>query len=212
KIRKEIAIMKKCDHKHVVKLNEVLDDINSRKIYLVLEYLENGEKKGRPMMSFKEARAVFRDVLLGLEYLHYQGIIHRDIKPANLLLSKDNTVKISDFGVSFASNLNENDPDYDEKNNDYELAKTAGTPAFFAPELCFSSNNKLKPSISSDNSNNNNNNNEIEDNPPKIDYKIDIWALGVTLYCLLFGNLPFNADSEFELFDVIINQPLSFPS
>lgn len=192
KIRREIAIMKKINHPNVVQLKEVMDDENSRKIYLVLEYLENGEVKwqkspGVPMMSLEESMRVFRDVVLGLEYLHYQGIIHRDIKPANLLIARDGAVKISDFGVSFASSLRTGETD------DYDLAKTAGTPAFLAPELC-------QPL------------HDLEgDNHPKITYKIDIWALGVTLYCFLFGKLPFWANNEFELFDVICHDELKMP-
>ncbi|OWB85972.1 nucleotide binding protein [[Candida] boidinii] len=240
KIRREIAIMKKCNHPHVVKLIEVLDDVNSRKIYLVLEYLKKGEIKwqktendliqinskdnqnisvsidnnnnnnknnqldqpvnvdlneiekikssksekdqfeNEPFLTLKESKQVFRDVISGLEYLHNQGIIHRDIKPSNLLVSEDNIVKISDFGVSFAASL--------DGNNEFELAKTAGTPAFLAPELCKTDGSEVK-----------------------VTYKIDIWALGVTLYCLLFGRLPFEAKSEFVLFDTINNEPLSFP-
>ena len=45
KVKREIAIMKKCRHKHIVALREVLDDLNSLKIYLVLEYMEKGEIK-----------------------------------------------------------------------------------------------------------------------------------------------------------------------
>ncbi|KAH3679355.1 hypothetical protein WICMUC_001036 [Wickerhamomyces mucosus] len=196
KIKKEIAIMKKLNHPNIVQLKEVLDDLNSRKIYLILEYLEKGEIKwqkslNNPFMTLPQAIKAFRDVLLGLEYLHYQGIIHRDIKPANLLISKDNSVKISDFGVSYiATNLQDltnND------NNDLELAKTAGTPAFFAPELCqplFDYNIDLK----------------------KINYKIDIWALGITLYCFLFGSMPFWGENEFELFRSINESKLKFPN
>jgi len=135
KIKKEIAIMKKLHHKHVVKLIEVLDDLKSRKIYLVIEYCSKGEIKwcqddcmemeavGPPVQDFQSIRSITRGVILGLEYLHYQGIIHRDIKPANLLLSADNVVKISDFGVSLASTSimidntveNLNDPDARKK-------------------------------------------------------------------------------------------------
>ena len=213
KIRKEVAIMKKCDHPHVVKLIEVLDAENSRKIYLVLEYLEKGEIKWQispeevllavkskseinnlsgeitikdcilePLLSLEQTKKIFRDILGGLEYLHYQGIIHRDIKPSNLLVSHDDNVKISDFGVSFADNLD------GETQDDVELAKTAGTPAFLAPELCGTEGKNMK-----------------------VTYKIDIWALGVTLYCFVFGCLPFYADSEYQLFQNICHDDVKFP-
>lgn len=252
KIRREIAIMKRCDHKYIVNLKEVLDDRRSHKIYLVLEYLEKGEIKWKrpspiknpiplgdcrdtnipccesnshqkiedssldynelltdiysPNLTFRQSRKVFRDVLLGLEYLHMQGIIHRDIKPANLLVGSDNTVKISDFGVSFASYLGNTEEGFFM--SETELAKTVGTPAFFAPELCgttYSSNNSTVKmnGLKSENQN--------ERPTPKVTYKIDIWALGVTLYCLLFGKVPFNAELEFALYDVIVNQDLTFP-
>src|SRR5690606_36371768 len=54
-----------------------------------------------PALSLESARSTFRDTVLGLEYLHFHGIIHRDIKPANLLWTKDFRVKISDFGVRY---------------------------------------------------------------------------------------------------------------
>uniref|UniRef100_T1JPE8 Protein kinase domain-containing protein n=1 Tax=Strigamia maritima TaxID=126957 RepID=T1JPE8_STRMM len=71
----------------------------------------------------------FRDVVMGLEYLHFQKIIHRDIKPSNLLLGDDD--HIADFGV-----CNEFD------GNDAYLSNTAGTPAFMAPEALEDSRNK----------------------------------------------------------------------
>lgn len=182
--------MKKCSHPNIVRLIEVLDD-SSKKIYMVLEYLERGEinwqdKNDNPIMTLDEARDVARDVASGLEYLHFQGIVHRDIKPANLLRDKDGTVKISDFGVSYASNLD------NDTNDELELAKTAGTPAFFAPELCTTTAPDGGPR-------------------PPITYKIDVWAFGVTLFCLVFGKLPFSAENEYELFDVISSDPLVFP-
>lgn len=46
------------------------------------------------------ARAYFRDILQGLEYLHFQRVIHRDLKPSNILVSGEGVAKIGDFGVS----------------------------------------------------------------------------------------------------------------
>jgi len=109
-----------------------------------LEYLDGGEVKWqispeepKPVMSQNVARKVFRDVISGVGYLHHQGIVHRDIKPANLLWTSDGHVKISDFGVScFMNTDNPNLSAQERRNNELELAKTAGSPAFFAPELC----------------------------------------------------------------------------
>lgn len=92
-----------------------------------------------PALTFEQARSTFRDTVLGLEYLHYHGIIHRDIKPANLLWTKNYRVKISDFGVSYLGRGDDEGTKRkkDKFSGDIELAKTVGTPAFFAPELCF---------------------------------------------------------------------------
>ncbi|KAI8348985.1 kinase-like domain-containing protein [Mortierella sp. GBAus27b] len=201
KIRREIAIMKKCDHPNVVKLIEVIDDPTAKKIYLVLEYMEGGEVRwkdteDKPILSLQEARSIFRDVVLGLEYLHMQGIYHRDIKPANLLLSAEGGVKISDFGVSHFSEKNALERDLENSPDDLELAKTAGSPAFFAPELYPSASTGMLPATTG---------------RPPITKAIDIWALGVTLYCFVYGRCPFIADTEFELFNIIPRKQPVFP-
>lgn len=152
-----------------------------------------------PCFPLDEARRAFRDVVLGLQYLHYQGIVHRDIKPANLLWTRDHSVKISDFGVSyFGRPMREFEPDEtvseseaQDFDDELELSKTVGTPAFFAPELCYT---------------------DLDSGPPpKISEKIDIWSLGVTLYCMIFARIPFLAEDEFQMFRKIATEKVYIP-
>ncbi|XP_012273675.1 uncharacterized protein LOC105696081 isoform X2 [Orussus abietinus] len=126
KVYREIALLKKLDHPNVVKLVEVLDDPDEDNLYLVFELVQRGEVLQVPTdqpLDEKTARKNFRDVVMGIEYLHYQRIVHRDIKPSNLLVDGEGRVKIADLGVSAelreASEL---------------LTGSAGTPAFAAPE------------------------------------------------------------------------------
>lgn len=152
-----------------------------------------------PCFTVIEARQAFRDVVLGLQYLHYQGIVHRDIKPANLLWTKEHNVKISDFGVSyFGRPMRESEPDEtvseseaQDFDDELELSKTVGTPAFFAPELCYT---------------------DLDAGPPpKISEKIDVWSLGVTLYCMIFARIPFLAEDEFQMFRKIAKEEVYIP-
>ncbi|TPX09989.1 uncharacterized protein E0L32_008836 [Thyridium curvatum] len=152
-----------------------------------------------PCFTMEQARTTFRDTVLGLEYLHYEGVVHRDIKPANLLWTKDYRVKISDFGVSyFGRPIREGEPDDTvsesearDFDDDRELSRTVGTPAFFAPELCYT---------------------DLEREPPKVSEQIDVWSLGVTLYCLIFARIPFMAEDEFSMFKKIATEDVYIPT
>jgi [calcium/calmodulin-dependent protein kinase] kinase len=151
-----------------------------------------------PCFTMDQARSAFRDTVLGLEYLHYEGIVHRDIKPGNLLWTKDHRVKISDFGVSyFGRPIREGEPeetvsegDATDFDDNLELAKTVGTPAFFAPELCYT---------------------DLDTEQPKVTEQIDVWSLGITLYCIIFARLPFLADDEYQLFRCIAKNDAYIP-
>lgn len=176
----EIAVLKKLNHPNIVKLVEVLDDPDSDNLYMVFEFLEKGPVIEIPTstpLSETQAWTYFRDVVLGIEYLHHQKIIHRDIKPSNLLLDDKGTVQIADFGVC----------------NQFEgvdalLSGTAGTPAFVAPEA-------------------------LSENRSEYSGKaVDVWAMGVTLYAFVVGNVPFHDPSVLILYNKIRNQPLVFPS
>ncbi|RAR11614.1 kinase-like protein [Stemphylium lycopersici] len=142
-----------------------------------------------PLMTTHAAWEAFKDTVLGIEYLHYQNVIHRDIKPANLLVTREHRIKISDFGVSYLGRQKtdeasgeQSETEQQEVDEAIELAKTVGTPAFYAPELCRT---------------------ETDSETPLIDGGIDIWALGVTLYCLIYGRVPFHDTNTFTLMKVI---------
>ncbi|KAJ5670318.1 uncharacterized protein N7477_005681 [Penicillium maclennaniae] len=155
-----------------------------------------------PCLTINEARSAFRDSVLGLEYLHYQGIIHRDIKPANLLVTSSHRVKISDFGVSYLGRPMRDEEeeqleatDATELDDARELSKTVGTPAFYAPELCYTGDDFVD-SIGT---------------IPKITGAIDVWSLGVTLYGMVFGRLPFVSDDEYSMFQTIVKKEVFIP-
>lgn len=176
-IKEEIAIMKKLNHNNLVSLIEVLDAPAEDSLYMVMEMCKKGvvmkvglEEKADPYED-ERCRCWFRDLILGMEYLHAQGIVHRDIKPDNCLVTNDDVLKIVDFGVS----------EMFEKNSDMLTAKSVGSPAFLPPELCVVKHGDVSGKAT------------------------DIWSMGVTLYCLRYGRLPFEKESIFELYEAIKN-------
>ncbi|KAJ5693395.1 Calcium/calmodulin-dependent protein kinase kinase cmkC [Penicillium macrosclerotiorum] len=179
-IKEEIAIMKKLNHNNLVSLIEVLDDPSEDSLYMVMEMCKKGvvmkvglEERSDPYDD-EHCRCWFRDLILGIEYLHAQGIVHRDIKPDNCLVTSDDVLKVVDFGVSemFA------------KDSDMFTAKSAGSPAFLPPELCVVKHGDVSGTAA------------------------DIWSMGVTLYCLRYGKLPFEQQSIFELYESIRSSPV----
>ncbi|XP_067263008.1 calcium/calmodulin-dependent protein kinase kinase 1 [Chanodichthys erythropterus] len=179
RVYQEIAILKKLDHLNIVKLVEVLDDPAEDNLHMVFELMQKGPVMEVPTdspFSEDQARHYFRDIVLGIEYLHYQKIVHRDIKPSNLLLGDDGHVKIADFGVSNQF-----------EGNDAMLSSTAGTPAFMAPET-------------------------LSDNRKSFSGKaLDVWAMGVTLYCFVYGKCPFIDEYILALHNKIKCKPVEFP-
>ncbi|KAF7730196.1 hypothetical protein EC973_002804 [Apophysomyces ossiformis] len=172
-VRGEMAILKKLNHSHVVKLYEVLDDPNDDSLYMVFEMAHKGVLMNIEMdhvaepYSNDQARYYFREMILGIEYY---------IKPDNLLLSKDNVLKIVDFGVS----------EMFVKGND-KLKKSAGSPAFMAPELCVAHHGEVSGKAA------------------------DIWSMGITLYCLVYGQPPFTSTNLVELYEMIKSNPVPYP-
>ncbi|XP_063762658.1 calcium/calmodulin-dependent protein kinase kinase 1b isoform X2 [Eleginops maclovinus] len=179
KVYKEIAILKKLDHHNVVKLVEVLDDPDEDGLHMAFDLMTKGQVMEVPTdhpFTEEQAHFYFRDIVLGIEYLHHNKIIHRDIKPSNLLLGDDGHVKIADFGVS-----------NEFEGTDAHLSCTAGTPAFMAPEMV--TEHELSFSGKA----------------------LDVWAMGVTLYCFVFGKCPFYDENIISLYSKIKHKPVAFP-
>lgn len=224
KVLHEVEIMRRCSTQspNVIQLFNVLNDLKYSNVYLILEYCYKGEVKwmskdrsNNTCKNLAEVVRIVKGITIGLEYLKSNRIIHRDIKPSNLLIDHRGVVKISDFGVSYYV-LD------DEKQVQKDLNQTVGTPMFLPPELCnIRRQNNLTDSIDTGSTSVNGllvNVNEIQtqtENTPKeprvfLDYKLDIWSFGVSIYCLVFNCLPFSADNEFELFTKITHDKISY--
>ena len=163
KISREIEIMRKLSHRHIIQLYQVME--TESMIYIVTEYAANGEifdhlvRNGR--MTEGEACRVFTQILSAVKYCHTHGVVHRDLKAENLLLDSDNNIKLADFGFSNFYSPNE------------LLSTWCGSPPYAAPEL-FEGKQYVGP-------------------------KADIWSLGVVLYVLVSGSLPFDGATLQEL-------------
>lgn len=190
-IRGEVAIMKRIDHPNLVALHEVIDDQRSDKLFMVIEWCDKGtimppecnyDGKATPLDE-ERCRLYFRDMILGVEYLHAQGIAHRDIKADNVLLSDDDVLKIADFGVSEM---------FDRASENDTVQGCVGSPAYMSPELALISGGGAKQPVVL---------------PKKISgRKADIWAMGVTLFYMSHGRLPFEANCLDELYCKILNE------
>ena len=126
-VKNEINILKQIDNENVMKLYDVIDTPSN--LYLVLEYI-NGINlleiiKNEKYHFLKEQRAkkIFLQVVKGISYCHKKNIFHRDIKLENILVLKDDTIKIIDFGFGIKCN------------KDTYQKLFCGTPSYMPPEI-----------------------------------------------------------------------------
>ncbi|GAB1320794.1 cyclin-dependent kinase [Madurella fahalii] len=104
---REIQILKDCDHRNVVKLQEVVvgeDTSKIENIFLVLEFVEHDlksilEDMPEPFLA-SEVKTLLLQLASGVSYLHDNWILHRDLKTSNLLLNNRGQLKIADFGMA----------------------------------------------------------------------------------------------------------------
>ncbi|TET38869.1 MAG: serine/threonine protein kinase [Anaerolineales bacterium] len=136
-------------------------------LYIVMEYIAGADLKAlirrRKLLAPLEAVELMIKISDGVGYAHRAGLVHCDLKPQNILITPDNKVKITDFGVSRALATIQPDEHSDV---------VWGSPQYFSPEQASGG----APSPAS-----------------------DVYSLGVILYEMITGQLPFEADNAADL-------------
>uniref|UniRef100_A0A8C7ZZE4 non-specific serine/threonine protein kinase n=1 Tax=Oryzias sinensis TaxID=183150 RepID=A0A8C7ZZE4_9TELE len=133
----EIDILASCDHQNIVKLLDAF--YYEGKLWILIEFCAGGAVDAvmleleRPLTE-PQIRAVCRQTLQALTYLHENKIIHRDLKAGNILLSLDGDVKLADFGVSARNTKTLQRRD-----------SFIGTPYWMAPEVVMCETSKDRP-------------------------------------------------------------------
>ena len=130
RFKKEASTLAKLDHPNIVKLLNFYEDENG--LFLIMEYVEGYnldeyiEKISGPISEDK-TNEMFSKILDAFEFAHSQGVVHRDIKPSNIIITKEQEVKVFDFGIAKL---------VDEPES-HKLTRTGtkmGTPAYMSPE------------------------------------------------------------------------------
>ena len=164
--RQALALL---DHPNIAHVHDA-GTTEAGRPYFVMEYV-----KGLPITEYCDCHKLtvedrlnlFRQVCLAVNHAHQKGIIHRDIKPSNILVSiqDDQAVpKVIDFGVAKALSM-----PLTERTLATEDNQLLGTPEYMSPE-------------------------QADMATEDIDTRSDIYSLGVLLYVLLTGVLPFDSD------------------
>lgn len=180
RFKQEAKAAANLSHPNIVTVHDF--GIDPAGVYIVMEYIAGTDLKTslneKGCYPFADGLALMIQACAGLGYAHRAGIVHCDVKPHNMLVTPDQRVKITDFGIARALSAVEN------QENPGEIW---GSPHYFAPEQALGQS----PTPAS-----------------------DVYSLGVVMYEVFTGHLPFVADSFEELIRLhqtqIPNSPRQF--
>lgn len=151
--------------------------------FFALEYIPNArtiiDYAKTKNLGVRQKLDLFTQVCEAVHYGHQRGIIHRDLKPANILVDSEGRARIIDFGVARAVDADQTDADAQTR-----VGQIVGTAQYMSPE-------------------------QFEADPNDLDTRSDIYALGVVLFELLSGSLPytFGNSGVFEIARVVREEP-----
>lgn len=173
--RAESQAVAMLSHPNIVSVYDFSRDYNCQ--YIVMELLEGitlkqyMQKKGA--LSWKEELHFATQIAKALSHAHSKGIVHRDIKPQNIMVVKDGSIKVADFGIAHLQN---------ESNTD--APETMGSIHYISPE-------------------------QAHGDP--VDARADIYSLGVVMYEMLTGRLPYEGETVEAIAIQHISQMLTLP-
>ncbi|XP_063073308.1 serine/threonine-protein kinase TBK1 [Engraulis encrasicolus] len=168
---REFEVLKKLNHKNIVKLFAVEEESNTRHKVLVMEYCPCGslytvleESSNAYGLPEDEFLIVLQDVVAGMNHLREYGIVHRDIKPGNIMrvIGEDgrSVYKLTDFGAAR------------ELEDDEQFVSLYGTEEYLHPDM-------YERAVLR------------KDHQKKYGATVDLWSIGVTFYHAATGSLPF---------------------
>jgi len=161
------------DHPHICTVYEI-DESDDGQMYIAMAFYEGDSLKERIRqgpMSLKATLEIGIQVAEGLARAHEKDIVHRDIKPANIMLTREGTAKIVDFGLAKLAGTT----------RITRTGKTLGTVAYMSPEQILGE---------------------------EIDSRSDVWSLGVLLYEMITGELPFRGENEQAIiYSILYEEP-----
>ena len=100
RFRKEAQLQAKLNHPNIAQLYTLVQDGDS--LCIVMEFVDGTVLRNFMPMPWQSALPVVLQVLEALDYAHRRGVLHRDIKPENIVIDREGTVKVMDFGIAHA--------------------------------------------------------------------------------------------------------------
>ncbi|KAH8737721.1 kinase-like domain-containing protein [Ilyonectria robusta] len=181
-IREEVAVMKKLNHPNLVQLIEVLDDPEEDSLYMVLEMCKRGVVM---KVGLDEQAEPFDEEKC--RFWFRDLILAIEYLHAQGVIHRDikpDNLLLSDDDVLKVVDFGVSE--IFEKPQNMRISKSAGSPAFLPPELCGKHGDVSGTAA-------------------------DIWSMGVSLFCLKYGRIPFNRDGMLDMYDAIKSDEPQIP-